>query len=233
MDDKLTIALVLCFDKTPEEAIKYLKKLGYKITWDWKEQLQAIQEHCFTVAKCSSADILQVFKESLTSAMKDGKTFEDFKKDVKPLLEQKGYAKREDGTPWRLDTIYRTNTQSAYQSGRYSQQMELTDEFPYMEYNAVMDSRTRPSHAQANGIIRRSDDSFWKTRYAPNGYRCRCRIRSISEAEMKRRGLKITPDKIANKFIPDAGFSNAPGEWKPDMSQYSPDIKKVLEEALK
>ena len=232
MDEKLLNALLLCFDKTPEEAIKYLKKLGYKITWNWEEQLQAIQEHCFTVAKCNSADILQTFKDSLTSAMSNGQTFEDFKKGIEPLLKQKGYATRPDGSAWRLETIYRTNTQSAYQSGRYTQQMELADDFPNMEYNAVMDSRTRPSHAEANGIIRPTTDSFWKTHYCPNGYNCRCRTRLVSDAEMKRRGLKVTPSKDANKFKPDEGFNNAPGEWTPDTSKYSPDIKKVLEEAL-
>jgi SPP1 gp7 family putative phage head morphogenesis protein len=233
MDEKLIKALVLCFDKSPEEAIKYLKSLGYKISWDWKEQLQAIKEHCFTIAKCSSADILEVFKSSLESALENGQTFNDFQKGIKLLLEQKGYSKREDGSVWRLDTIFRTNLQSAYQAGRYKEQMELSEDFPWLEYNAVMDNRTRPKHAEFDGTIRPTNDPIWQTAFCPNGYNCRCRTRSISAAEMKRRNLKVTPEKEAKKFKPDPGFDNPPGTFTPDMSKYSIDIKKVLEEALK
>jgi SPP1 gp7 family putative phage head morphogenesis protein len=233
MDNNLIKALFLCFDKPPEDAIKYLESLGYKITWNWQEQLHAIKDNCFTVAKVTSADILQMFKEELTKNLEDGGVFEDFKKNISKLLEQKGYHTREDGSAWRLDTIYRTNIQGAFQAGRYLQQMEVADDRPYLEYVAVLDNRTRPSHSAMNGVVAKTGDPFWKTNYPLNGFSCRCRTRSVSPVQFEKRKLELTDPDVLKNLEPDPGFDTNPAmQFEPDYSKYSKDIKKKLIEVL-
>jgi len=95
------------------------------------------------------------------------------------------------GSPWRLQTIYRANKQSAYNVGRWKQQMENSDQRPYWQYIAVLDSRTRPSHAALHRRVFRFDDPIWASHYPPNGFGCRCRVRALSEAALKRRKLRV------------------------------------------
>jgi hypothetical protein len=101
--------LELSFDKSPKDAVKFFESQGIAITWDWKAQADAIRKHSFTVAKVSSADILQLFKDKLDSALNDGSTIRDFTKEIEPILIENGYQTGADGSAWRLDTIYRTN----------------------------------------------------------------------------------------------------------------------------
>jgi len=233
MKDKVIKALKHCLDLPPEDAVKYLESQDIKITWDWQQQLDTIRQHCFTVAKVESADMLQLFYDELNKAMTDGRTYEEFKKSISELLDIRGYTTRADGTAWRLDTIYRTNMQSAYMAGRYLQMDEVKDDFPYWQYIAVMDNRTRPSHARLNGKVVRADDASWSYAYPPNGYLCRCRTRALSEEELKRLGLKVSK-RLDLKFQPDDGFdANPAAEWVPDLTKYSSDIKKQLQKVLK
>ena len=99
------------------------------------------------------------------------------------------------GSPWRLKTIYRINIQTAYMAGRYKEQIYNIENRPYFQYVAVMDRRTRPSHAQLNGRIFRYDDEFWNSFYPPNGWGCRCRVRALSGTNIKDRKLGVDSSK--------------------------------------
>ena len=54
--------------------------------------------------------------------------------------------------------------------------------FPYLEYVAVADDRTRRSHMRLHATVLPVDDPFWNQYYPPNGWNCRCTTRQISEA---------------------------------------------------
>ncbi|QLH52753.1 MAG: Phage (Mu-like) virion morphogenesis protein [Candidatus Kapaibacterium sp.] len=225
---EITLNLQTLFSLEPEKAIKYLESLGYTITWNWQQQLNAIRKHAFTIAKVTKADILMIFKNSLEKALKEGMTYQDWKKSIDTILAQKGYTKREDGTAWRKDVIYRTNLQSAYQAGRYLEMKETIDDMPYWQYIAVLDSRTRPSHAALNGKVLRADDPFWKTHYPPNGYNCRCRVRPLTAEQVKQMGLKVYSGSEL-KIQPDPGFEINPAEtWSPDLREYPKELRKEL-----
>lgn len=231
--DKDTIkAFVLCFDKSPEEAVKFLESKGIKVTWNWQEQADAIREHCFTIAKCSSADILTDFLDELDKAMQKGETFQDFKKKMNTLLIQKGFEKREDGSAWRLDTIYRTNLQSAYMAGRYKEMKEVEAEFPYWEFVAVMDNRTTDSCEGLNGIVLPSNDTFWSVNYPPRHFKCRSRARAVSEFQMKKRGLEVSDSEKYKNIKPSEGFDNVPGNYQPNLKKYPDEIRNTLQQMM-
>lgn len=42
-----------------------------------------------------------------------------------------------------------------------------------------MDRRVRPSHAILDGKVYPADHEFWATHYPPNGFRCRCGVRTL------------------------------------------------------
>lgn len=188
----------------PSEAIAYLKRKGFAITWDWQEVDAATHGRAFTVAKATRLDLLQDIRNALTDNLERGQTLRDFQNNLRPTLEAKGWWGKQVvvspegeaevvqlGSPRRLATIYQTNLQSAYMAGRYAAAMESSGSHPYWLYLAVMDGSTRPGHAVLNGKVFRFDDPIWSHILPPNGYNCRCRFVAISQRELERRGLKV------------------------------------------
>lgn len=232
MNDDLIKTFTLCFNKSPEDVVKFLESQGVKITWDWQEQLEAIKEKCFTVAKVSSADILELIKEFVDKAVAQGTTFNDFKKTLNAELINAGYGNREDGSAWRLNTIYRTNLQSAYMAGRFEKMKAVTDEFPYWEFVAVQDNRTTDTCKHINGVVLPANDGFWKTNYPPRHYLCRSRVRAVSADQLKSRGIEVSDSDKYKDVKPAKGFETSPGEWKPDLSKYSKEIITTLAQIM-
>ncbi|MFP4902083.1 phage minor head protein, partial [Paraburkholderia sp. BR14261] len=175
----------------PAEAVRYFESKGYQLGFRWQDVAAEAHARAFTVAGVMKLDVLQDVRAALTDALSKGKTFEQFKDQLIPALQKKGWYGRGDVvdgdtgeiqgrrlTPRRLDTIFRTNMQSSYMAGRFATQMAQVDTRPWWEYVAVLDNRTRPSHAALHGSVYRYDDPFWAVFYPPCGYRCRCRVRS-------------------------------------------------------
>ena len=81
-------------------------------------------------------------------------------------------------------------------------------------YDAINDSRVRPSHLAMDGIIRPVGDIFWTAHYPPNGYRCRCRCISLSEKQAQERSKNGTGlnKKITPEMNPDKGWDYNVGQ---------------------
>ncbi|MBF0192096.1 MAG: minor capsid protein [Magnetococcales bacterium] len=189
---------------SPEEAIQGFKAKGNRITWDWREMAGLEHARNFTVAKATTLDLLADLRRAVSRALAEGRTEQMFAKDLIPILKAKGWWGEQElespdggmqrvqlGSPRRLETIFRTNLQTAYMAGRYQRMMENVEDRPFWQYVAVMDGRTRPSHAALHGRVFRHDDPIWKHIHPPNGFRCRCRVRALSNHALKRRGLAV------------------------------------------
>lgn len=215
------------FKLPPALAIKYFKNKKNQTSWNWYDIWQDSHKKSFTVAKAMNKHILQDIRTAVDKALEDGQTFEQFKKDLKPTLQKKGWwgeiivvdkegvaEKVQLGSNYRLKTIYRVNMQTSYQTGRYQTQIENTENRPYWQYIAVMDSSTRPEHAMLNGLIFRYDDPFWKAFYPPNGWNCRCRVEALSQYNLDSKNLMLdnSDGKITEEY---RLVSKKTGELKP------------------
>ena len=201
----------------PQEAINYLKSKGYNPSWNWYDMWQEDHAKAFTVAKAMRVDILQDIKDAIAKALQEGTTLEQFKKDLTPTLQSKGWWGRQIigdiegaksvllGSPSRLRTIFNVNTQVAYQVGNYRAMIDpdVLQTRPFWRYVAVNDSRTRPAHRAWSGIILPADDPWWDTHYPPNGWNCRCTAVSLSEREIQRDNYRISksPDDGTYEWI--------------------------------
>lgn len=199
------VDLAYCMSLLPKKAVEYLKNKGYTITWNWEELWQDAQAQAFTVAKATRLDILQDIREAVEKAIAEGKTFAWFKKELTPVLQAKGWWGKQEhidegtgevsqvqlGSPWRLQTIYRTNLQTAYMAGRWQSQIENVDDRPYWQYESILDGKTRPSHRAMNGKVFRYDDPFWQSYYPPNGWGCRCRVTALSEGNLAKSSIQV------------------------------------------
>ena len=138
-------------------------------------------------------------------------------RELEDALRQAGWWGEKDGvllgSPYRVRTILRTNIQTAYSAGRYRRQRETIDTLPYWRYSAILDSKTRASHAQMDGVVYRADNPIWQTIYPPNGFNCRCSVRALTEREVRNRGLRVLEGTDAPfGFTPDEGWDYNPGE---------------------
>lgn len=194
----------------PEEAVRFFKKKGYAIRHDWRDIWQEEHAAAFTVAKAMRVDILEDIRGELEKALENGTTFAEFKKNLRPMLEKKGWWGMKEvvdpltgeivrarlGSVRRLQIIYDTNIRMAHAAGRWEQIESVKARMPYLRYSAVMDSRTRPRHKSMHGTILPVDHPFWDTHYPPNGWRCRCIVMQLSARDLERYGWEVSGDPL-------------------------------------
>ncbi|MEA1063934.1 phage minor head protein [Erwinia sp. HR93] len=221
-----TVDLAYAARLPPKEAVAYFRAKGHNVTWNWYEQLTEAHARAFTVAKAARLDVLNTIRDEVDRAIHDGITQREFTRTLAPRLQKLGWWGKQIvvdgdgnakeiqlGSPRRLATIYNVNTRTAYNAGRYAQMMNTAEEFPFWQYVAIMDSRTRPEHAKLHLMVFRYDDPFWKTHYPPNGWSCRCRVRALSAARMKALGLKVSYGaSFIHTHEVDAGMDETTGE---------------------
>ena len=227
----------------PEFIIKYFKKKGYAFSWNWEDTWNEAHHKSFTVAKGMKLDILQDIKNGMDKAFNDGITYEQFKRDLKPVLKSEGWwgkvaakdvpgydpASGVDpekivqlGSPRRLETIYRTNIRTSTAAARWNAQTEQSKERPYLQYLQTQRPNKRPEHAKLHERVFRVNDPILNKIYPPNAFGCDCRMRSLTGAEVKELGLSVSGGSDYDDFQPAEGWDYNPGktDYTPDLSQY-------------
>jgi hypothetical protein len=130
-----------------------------------------------------------------------------------PELKSNFYKFKDKATPIvnEFDRAYmQAEWQTAVGSGRmagyWSRIQEDKDILPLLEYDTVGDGRVRPEHAVLDKIIRPVGDKFWDTLYPPNGWRCRCTVRQLSEGTITDlRGKSNLYNNVPESFRMNAG----------------------------
>jgi len=162
-----------------------------------------------TVSRLAALDQIQQVADALARKQAEGWTWREFQDWA-------------DGQPWtlprhQLETIYRNSVQTAYMAGHWRAFEATKDDFPYLMYDAINDSRTRPSHRALDGVIKPVDDPFWKTHFPPIGHRCRCSVRSLMEHEARARG-GVT-QHVPAEGRPDPGWGGDPRRWNDALAE--------------
>lgn len=208
----------------PREAIEYFRGKGLQETFAWQDMWEEEHARAFTVAKAMRRDILVDIRDALDKAISEGRTFDQFKADLRPLLEEKGWWGKKPmvdpltgkerevqlGSARRLRTIFDVNLRSAYQAGRWQRIQASKSELPFLRYVAVQDSRTRPEHRAWHGTVLPVDDAWWDSHYPPCGFRCRCTVLQFNKRTLDRRGWPITEEPV--KFPPQTYVNPRTGE---------------------
>lgn len=185
----------------------------------WRLLSEAARLAAFKVAGVAQLRMVGEVQAALQKAIEDGETLADFKKRVGAKLraEWRGTVAN---PAHRLETIFRTNVQTAYNQGTWRQiHHPETKRFrPYIKSSPILDFRTTvPICLKMGTVILPSDDPYWLTRWAPLHYSCRRSHTSLTERAAKRQGITKSPPNVA----PMPGFGMAPPvarEWQPDLS---------------
>lgn len=173
-----------------------------ELSFDYDEIKFEAHQRAFTVAKVTQIDLLADIQTSLENAFVEGQSYQSWVKELKPTLQKHGWlgkvvvqnpSTKEQKEIFvgasRLKKIFYTNARIAYaqSEARAGYKLPLSE---YIRYVAILDNRTRHTHAQMHGKIAHRKDKFWEKNYPPNGWNCRCAVEFISKDEMDEQGFK-------------------------------------------
>ena len=198
----------------PADAIEYFRQKGYAIGFSWEDVWQEEHQAAVTVAKAMQLDILRDIRAGIDSALTDGTTFETFRKNLKPLLVEKGWWGKADmidpltgelkkvqlGSTRRLKTIFDTNLRTAHSEGQWARIQRSKDSFPYLIYDANNSEHPRIQHSQWDNLVLHADDPFWQKHLPVKAWGCKCGVRQASERMLEQRGLKVSESPSVKKY---------------------------------
>ncbi len=151
-----------------EEAIEAFKGLVPMTADEFYALAQEARAAAFTVTGVMRMDVLVDMHGAVEKAIAEGETLADFRNRFDDIMETRGWAAPKDMTPWRLNTIFRNNIQTAYGTGKYKQMIDQKDAFPIWEYDAVDDADTTDLCNELDEKKYPADDPFWDEYYPPN-----------------------------------------------------------------
>lgn len=184
------MANVQAFSLKFKQAIDYLKTKEPAATLAWDDLAGTVHAKVFAVAGATKADLVNDLHKAVIKNIDEGRSISQFRKDFDKAVQQHGWTyKGKRG--WRSRIIYNTNMRSAHMAGRWAQIQSVKDKRPYLQYRTAGDERVRQQHRAWDGLVYHVDHDFWDTHYPPNGWNCRCTVRSYSSDDIN--NLDLTP----------------------------------------
>ena len=178
-----------------KDAIEYFKNKLIIPSNEWDDLVGPIHAKGFTIAGATKLSLLEDFYKTIGEYIAEGKSLNQFLKDFDAIVAKHGWSYK-GKRRWRARVILNTNKRAAYSAGRWAQLQRVKSRRPYLIYMTVGDGRVREEHNAWRMHVAHIDDPFWLTHYPPNGWECRCYVRSASKADLDRLGLKVVETKV-------------------------------------
>ena len=189
-----------------KEAVKYMSSKVPMTRKEYKQLDDKLRFRAFTASRLSQIDAIEKVRKHLVKSIANGGTLTEFQtqEGIEAALKVSGFSKE---SPWYWETVYRTNIQTAYNTGRL---MQYEKNPPlYLEFIGIDDSRqTQDICKPRSGIILPYKDSWWNDNYPPLHFNCRSTVRAIYKEEADIRG--ISPSDIPQLDDVDTGFGKNP-----------------------
>lgn len=206
------------------EASKWFRSKLPVTEAEWEGLSERARQRAFSVGGITQLDMVQEVWDAIDDAIAKGSTLEEFKESVGDKLASAWGGE----SPWRIESIFRTNVQTAYNAGRYEQQQDpdVIALRPYLKYSAILDSRTTPECRAAHGTILPASHPWWLTHQPPLRWNCRATAVSLTEEQAREMGGETSsPTDVMGA----PGFGAPPKlEWAPDMGRYDAELAGVL-----
>lgn len=166
------------FEAVPfSEAIAFMKARVPLTKPEWNELEEQVRFRAFTVAALSEPDAIERVRRQAIAALEQGRPMAEFW-DAARLEDAAGIGQ----SPWYWETVYRTNTQTAYNAGRAA---EFTRNQPdYLEFVGIEDSRQTSICSERSGIILPATHPFWSSNWPPLHFNCRSTVRALYQDEV-------------------------------------------------
>lgn len=188
-----------------DEAIAWFRKRVKVTRAEWEAMTAAARYRAFVVSNVAQLDMVHDVWAAVDAAVSKGTTLADFKKDVAAKL-RRAWGASVDDPAWRLETIFRTNVQSAYATGRYRQATDpdVLEDRPVWMFDAVLDGRETEVCRRCDGTKQPADNEWWRTHSPPLHHNCRSSLITLTE-EQAGQVTARPPEDAAQE-----GFGHAP-----------------------
>lgn len=144
----------------------------------------------FRIAKETRRDVLKDIQAGLASALAEGKTFQQFAKELRPMLAKAGWWPERDAKgklmkkpPYRLQKVFETNLRMARAASQEERILRQQNIFPYLVYELGPSARHRPEHQAWAGTMLPVNDPWWDAHMPMNAWGCKCSVRQVSRGE--------------------------------------------------
>ena len=202
-----------------EQAIQFFRERLLLTAAEFDALTNASHDVAFTVAGVAQLDVVADVWTALDRAVAAGITVDEFKSAVLDRLLD-AWGGTVDNPSARLDTIFRTNVQSAYSRGRYQQATDpdVLAIRPYWMFDAILDGRETEVCRKCDGKVVAANDPWWHGHYPPCHFRCRSSVITLTESQADGMGVTSKPPAIQAS----TGFGGLPNgqPWQPDPADY-------------
>jgi phage gp29-like protein len=191
-----------------EQAISYLQSKATRLPPDFYDLVdRELNNWAFTVSNLESKASIEAVRQSLENAERAGITFADWKKEIESTLSA---GEIEALKPGQLETVFRTNLQTAYTaaSEHVVNEVDPNGEFyPAYEVSKGSDYDCDICDPRNGKVFPRTDDE----NKPPFHHRCTCDMTMISKYEYE--GMKPISEADRSKLPqPGKGFRSSPAK---------------------
>lgn len=216
-----------------DEAVAAFRRRVPMTRAEWEALLIAARERAFMVSNVAQVDVIQQVYDAIDRAVALGDTLADFKRQVGPELEA-AWSGTVANPAARLETIFRTNVQTAYAAGHAEQRDNpvIKRRRPFNQYRAINDARTSEICRPLNGTVRPADDPWWASNSPPRHFNCRCRIVPLTKEQAAEEGITESTEALPPA---QEGFGVKPSlaNWTPEKAGYDPVLWAQVEAKIK
>lgn len=196
-----------------EKAAEYFSKISAVKPDEFYINLRRNAGNAFTISRINDIETLKFIKNEFAKNLSSEKADPA---EIKKIVQEAIVSRGDDPlNPWHLETVFRTNTQTAFSKGRLEAQISSGD--PYWQYFAVVDGRETELCNYLDGKIFKSSDPFWISYYPPNHFNCRSSVVPVSESDLGSDEVEDDGEKYlksidapASAKKPGKGFDTSP-----------------------
>lgn len=187
-----------------------------------KQQMAALKKNLSAkgvgIASDVKFEIERDVRNVLLKALQNGETQAETTKKLQQLFEKWQVGSTLPGgelSPWRIETIIRTNFTDAYSQGRLiaARDPDLADFIQAFQYVAILDERTSEICEALDGLVLAANDPAIDTIVPPNHFNCRSvLVEVIKDEKFKNKAGKSNTPDTASKV--SSGVDTIPSSFK-------------------
>lgn len=177
-----------------ERAVAYFRQNRAVTKEEWDALDEGARRRAVRIASISHRGVLNDVWQALEEDVRKGGDFRAFKTQIADKLRKKYGG--EVAIPAHLETIYRNETQRAFQFGHVTAALSpaVLSRRPFWQFKAIDDSRTTTICRECDGTIAEANGSWWQHHMPPLHHRCRSTFVTLTpEAAGRAGGVTNTP----------------------------------------
>lgn len=168
-----------------------------------------LRSRAFWMSRATSYKVVLDMQNLIQRGITEGLSVQEFVSQNREQLFGMGFDVQ---SPWYINTVYRTNVSSAYQSGQYKEMTDpaVLDALPYWQYVAIVDLTTSSICKELSNKVYRADNPIWNSIYPPNHFNCRSTVTPIDRQIVNQYGLTVSQNLPKIKGVPvepQSGFN--------------------------